>query len=238
MESWRAGYAETCKSGSEGSTAKPNTVMYHGRVALTLLILPGTYFDEGTGQRENLFFSRRQQENHIELLHQVTEHTMVDLMDRYVGLEWERRFDALEAVRAQERSITENEAPHGVSLGEAGREYPVWAGVRRTDEQRSAVGYYARYEPDEPQVEVGVDPQKQRVKFRPIIADLPHAEAQELAEFFKDYLAEFRTLQALKNFVEDSLNQRETAQTLPEPEIGLPEEDSPRPPDLSLDLSL
>jgi hypothetical protein len=204
----------------------------------THLILPGTYFDEDTGQRENLFFSRRQHENHIELLHQVTEHTMVDLMDRYVGLEWERRFDALEAVRAQERSITENEPPHGVSLGEEGREYPVWAGVRRTDEQRSAVGYYALYEFDERQVEEGADPKKSRVKFRPLVADLTHAEAQALADFFKDYLSQGHTLQALQTAVENWLNQRERADPPPGPEIDLPEEDFPPAPDLSLDLSL
>jgi hypothetical protein len=202
------------------------------------LILPGTYFDEATGQRENLFFSRRQQENHIELLHQVTEDTMVDLMDRYVGLEWGRRFDALEAVRAQERSITENEPPHGVSLGEEGREYSVWAGVRRADDSHSAVGYYTLYEPDERQIEDDADPRKPRVEFRPLIADLSHAEAQALADFFKDYLSQGHTLQALMTSVEDWLNRRERVDPLPEPEIGQPEDDYPLVPDLSLDLSL
>src|SRR5258708_4345308 len=71
----------------------------------THIILPGTYFDEGQGQRENLFFSRNKRENHIDLLHQVSESTLTTLMDRYVGPEWEQRFDALEAVREQQRAV-------------------------------------------------------------------------------------------------------------------------------------
>lgn len=35
-ENWRAGYAETCTSGSEGRVAKPRVVIHARRVALTL----------------------------------------------------------------------------------------------------------------------------------------------------------------------------------------------------------
>jgi len=56
-------------------------------------------YDEAHGERVPLFFSRNRKENHVELLHGITEQKMSDLMDRYVGLDWERRYDELSAVR-------------------------------------------------------------------------------------------------------------------------------------------
>jgi hypothetical protein len=202
----------------------------------THVILPGTYFDEGQGQRENLFFSRNRQENHIELLHRTTEGVMVNLMDRYVGLEWEQRFDALEAVREQQRGIMEAEPPHGFSVDEEGQEAPIWAGVRRTDENTSAAGYYARYLPNARQISDGADPDEAQVEFRPLISGLDHENAHGMVDIFKDYLAEYRTLQALEAFAQDVVKQHEMEIEDDEPEFVEREDDLSPTRDWSLDL--
>jgi hypothetical protein len=202
----------------------------------THVILPGTYFDEGQGQRENLFFSRNKRENHIELLHHTTESVMVNLMDRYVGLEWEQRFDALEAVRQEQQAIVEAEPPHGMSVDEEGQEAPIWAGVRRTDENTSAAGYYARYLPDTRQISDGADPDEAQVEFRPLITRLDHENAEGMADIFKDYLAEYRTLQALETFAQDVVKQHEKELEDDEPEWIEPEDNIPPARDMTLDL--
>lgn len=202
----------------------------------THCILPGTYFDEGTGQRENLFFSRNKRENHIELLHRTTEGVMANLMDRYVGLEWEQRFDALEAVRKQQRTIVEAEPPHGMSVNEDGQEVPIWAGVRRTDENTSAAGYYARYLPGARQVSDGADPDEAQVEFRPLITGLDHVAAQDIADIFKAYLAEYRTLAVLEAFTQDVVKQHAMEFEDDESEFAEREDDLPPARDWSLDL--
>jgi hypothetical protein len=98
----------------------------------THIVLPGTVYDEEHGQRVPLFFSRNRKVNHIEMLHDVTEQTMVAQMERYVGPDWEQRYDELAAVREQERTITEAE-PHGLILDDKGESWNVWCGTRRTD---------------------------------------------------------------------------------------------------------
>jgi hypothetical protein len=187
------------------------------------------------GQRENLFFSRNKRENHIELLHRMSESEMANLMDRYVGPEWEQRFDALEAVREQQRAVVEAEPPHGMSIDEEGQEAPSWAGVRRTDENTSAAGYYARYLPDERRVSDGADPDEARIEFRPLITGLDHERAQGMADIFKDYLAEYRSLAALESFTQDVVKQHEAELAVDAPEIEL-EDNTPPGRDLSLDL--
>ncbi len=190
----------------------------------THCILPGTYFDEGLGQRENLFFSRNKRENHIELLHRTTEGVMASLMDRYVGLEWEQR------------AVVETELPHGISIDEEGQEAPIWAGVRRTDENTSAAGYYARYLPDARQVSDGADPDEAQIEFRPLILRLDHQNAQGMADIFKEYLAEYRTLQALEIFAQDVVKQHEMEIEDDEPEWIEPEDNTAPARDMTLDL--
>lgn len=192
----------------------------------THVILPGTYFDEGQGERQNLFFSRNRRENHIELLHRTTEGVMVSLMDHYVGREWEQRFDALETIRKQQRAVVEAEPPHGFSVDEEGVEPPIWAGVRRTDEHTSAAGYYAPYLPDARQVNDGADPDEAYLAFRPLIAGLDHAVAQDMADRFRQHLAQHHTLQALEVFVRDVVKQHERAL----------EDNTPPARELTLDL--
>jgi hypothetical protein len=145
----------------------------------THIVLPGTVYDEEHGQRVPLFFSRNRKVNHIETLHDVTERTMVEQMERYVGPDWERRYDQLATVREQERAIAETE-PHGEMLDEKSKSWDVWCGTRRTDEQQTAVGFYRWYA-----VTTEDDPDALRLEFRPLVSGLPH----EQAAFFAQVLA-------------------------------------------------
>ena len=145
----------------------------------THLVLPGTYYDADEGRRKPLYFSRNREVNHIEMLHEVTQENMVALMDRYVGLEWELRYDALAAVREQQEQVARIEEAHGHEP-EIG---PVWAGVRRTDEDTSAVGFYGYFANREGQT---------TLQFRPVRDDLDHEEAELLAIQLKDQLRERR----------------------------------------------
>lgn len=148
----------------------------------THLILPGTYFDEGLGERVPLFFSRNKKVNHIEMLHDVTEQTMREHMDRYVGPEWEQRYDQLAAMREQQRSVTEQSAD-GVFVEEDGRLWPVWGGVRRTTEHVSTAGYYRQF-PGEKDGET-------MLEFRPLIQDLDHELADVIGDVFATHLRAF-----------------------------------------------
>lgn len=69
----------------------------------THVVLPGTFYDEGLGERTPLYFSRNRSVDHITLLHDLTEQQMAVQMERYVGLDWERRVDDLERVREAEQ---------------------------------------------------------------------------------------------------------------------------------------
>jgi hypothetical protein len=145
----------------------------------THIILPGTVYDEEHGQRVPLFVSRNRKVNHIDLLHDVTERSMVAQMERYIGLDWERRYDELAAVREQERQIVADE-PHSVMLDDQGESWQVWCGTRRTDEQQTAVGFYRHYPaPTED------NPDALQLEFRPLVSGLLH----EQAAFFVQVLA-------------------------------------------------
>lgn len=141
----------------------------------THIVLPGTVYDEEHGQRVPLFFSRNRKVNHIDLLHDVTERTMSAQMERYVGPDWEQRYDELAAVREHERQIVEAE-PHGLMLDDKGESWNIWCGTRRADEQQTAIGFYRWYgaatedEPDALQLE-----------FRPLATGLTHEQAAFLA---------------------------------------------------------
>src|SRR5690606_24954951 len=116
---------------------------------------------------------------HIDMLHMITQDNMADLMDRYVGLEWEQRYDALVAVREQQEQVVHIEEAHGYEP-EIGA---VWAGVRRTDEDSSAVGLYGHFQNRENQT---------TLQFRPVMGDLDHEEAEVLAIQLKEQLHERR----------------------------------------------
>ena len=126
----------------------------------THVVLPGTYYDDGLGERVPLYFNRNKSVDHIAMLHDLTERQVADQMDRYVGPDWERRYDDLEAARTAQLAITEQHT-HGTF--EADDEaFDFWVGSRRTDEQMSAAGYYRTVEDDE-------------VEFRPLIPSVSFA---------------------------------------------------------------
>jgi hypothetical protein len=143
----------------------------------THVVLPGTYYDADEGQRKPLYFSRNREVNHIDMLHEVTQENMVALMDRYAGRDWEQRYDMLAEIREQQEQVATIEEAHGYEP-EIG---PVWAGVRRTDEDTSAVGFYGNFQNREGQT---------TRQFRPVLADLDHEEAELLAMQLKDQLRE------------------------------------------------
>ena len=101
---------------------------------------------------------------------------MADLMDRYAGRDWEQRYDALATERERQQQVVDEEEAHGTWDSE-----PVWAGVRRTDDDMSAAGVYGFFEDREG---------KKRLQFRPVQPDLDHEEAERLAERLKDLLKE------------------------------------------------
>jgi len=137
----------------------------------THVVLPGTYYDDGLGERVPLYFSRNQTVNHIEMLHRLTEWQVAEQMDRYVGHDWEQRYDLLAAVRDVEREVSADE-PHGEFI-EDELAIPFWYGTRRTDERVSAMGYYRTVQRDDAQDEV---------QFRPLVSGLQHDEAELLAK--------------------------------------------------------
>jgi hypothetical protein len=142
----------------------------------THIVLPGTVYDEEHGQRVPPFFSRNRKVNHIEMLHDVTERTMAEQMEHYVGPDWEQRYDELTAVREHECQIIADE-PHGVMLDDQGASWDVWCGTRRTDERQTAVGFYRHYPaPTED------DPDALRLEFRPLVSGLSHEQAAFFAQ--------------------------------------------------------
>lgn len=145
----------------------------------THVVLPGTYYDADEGRRKPLYFSRNREVDHIEMLHEVTQENMAALMDRYVGRDWEQRYDALAEIRERQEQITYIEEAHGhePELG------AMWAGVRRSDEDTSAVGVYGFFKNREGET---------ALQFRPVMADLDHDEAKLLAIQLKEQLRERR----------------------------------------------
>jgi hypothetical protein len=145
----------------------------------THIVLPGTYYDADEGRRKPQYFSRNRSVDHIELLHEVTQKNMVELMDRYAGRDWEQRYDALATIREQQEQVAYIEEAHGQEpdIG------AVWAGVRRTDENTSAVGVYGFFKNREGET---------TLQFRPMMPNLDHEEAELLALHLKEQLRERR----------------------------------------------
>jgi hypothetical protein len=108
--------------------------------------------------------------DHIALLHQLTEVQMAEQMERYVGPDWEQRFDDLAAARQAQLGVT-NRPAHGL-ITEGGGEWEFWCGTRQTDEQTSATGYYSYVPINETDAEL---------QFRPLIKGLSHEDAEQMA---------------------------------------------------------
>jgi hypothetical protein len=155
----------------------------------THVLLPGTYFDEGKGERVPLYFSRNRKVDHIDMLHRSAEASMAELLEQYVGRDWEQRMDALEAVRAQQRAIVQT-APHLSIADEQGIPWDTWIGVRRTTAQHAAVGYYRYYPKDEESAEPTLSEDAVKLEFRPLIRGLEHHHADLLASIAAQHCRE------------------------------------------------
>jgi hypothetical protein len=192
----------------------------------THVILPGTYFDEGDGQRVPLFFSRNRAVDHIEMLHRCTEIQMANLLEHYVGPDWEQRYDVLEAVREQQRQVVER-TPDGEVIDEAGQLWSIWAGVRCTTEELSAAGTY-RYFPTEDGAQL---------EFRPLLLNIPHEMADAVAETFALHLRMYPdpTLEKLGSFAERLYADLKDGGTSALSELGL---ERPIEPDHGISLDL
>jgi hypothetical protein len=143
------------------------------------IILPGTYFDEGTGERMPLYFNQNKHEKHIDLLHQMTQEHTIDLMERYVGPEWEQRFDEIDAERERQQQTFCEEPYQNVW-----EDSPVWSGARQIDEHTSAVGMYGLFPDDLEQ------PDQKVLRFRAMLTGLPHDQADIFARYLSSTLKE------------------------------------------------
>ncbi len=202
----------------------------------THVVLPGTVFDEGEGERSPLYFSRNKHENHIDLLHRVTEGAMAEQMERYVGLDWERRYDSIEVVREQQRQVTEAE-PHGGLIDDQERTWPMWFGTRRTDEQTTAAGYYRFYPVDSKSTQTTFEPDEVALEFRPLATGLTHDRAELLIRAVADHADRHPdiTLDEMMDLVEHfgALSPEELDRVLdhaPEPPAVTQPEEEPDPP--------
>ncbi len=131
----------------------------------THVVLPGTVWSEESGERINLYFSQSKKVDHIAMLHDVTEQNMAEMLDRYVGLDWEQRIDALEALHEEQKQIIREE-PHGIGLFDD-EPVPFWGGVRQADEANCAIGYYL--------------PIDDEIVFRPVASGLSREQAERLS---------------------------------------------------------
>lgn len=147
----------------------------------THVVLPGTIWSEEQGERINLYFSQSRKVDHIEMLHDVTEQHMAEMLDRFVGLDWERRYDALESLREEQKQITEAE-PHGFHVSEDGNHVPFWGGVRQVDEENCAVGYYMPLAGEDGAI---------RIQFRPVVVGLDRHYAGHLSAVVAERLSQY-----------------------------------------------
>lgn len=159
----------------------------------THIVLPGTYYHADEGRRVPLYFSRNKSVNHIEMLHTITEDQMTQLMDHYVGLDWEQRYDTLEQQRQQQKQVVESE-PHG--FFEDGEEMkPFWCGIRQYAEDNCAIGYSIPVE--------NKHTDELEIQFRPIANGLDAKYAQELSSGMPAILAEQdQNIDQLEHYIE------------------------------------
>jgi len=147
----------------------------------THVVLPGTVWSEEHGERINLYFSQSKKVDHIEMLHDVTEQHMADMLDRYVGLDWEQRFDTLESLRQEQKRITEAK-PHGFHIDEDGEHIPFWGGIHQVDEETCAVGYYMPFAGEDGEASI---------EFRPVAMGLDRHYAERLSAVVTERLRQY-----------------------------------------------
>ena len=182
----------------------------------THVVLPGTVWSEESGERIPLYFSRNKKVNHIDMLHDVTEQNMADMLDRYVGLDWEKRMDVLEAKRAEQKRIIADE-PHGYHITEDGERLPFWGGVRQVDEAQCAVGYYIPFVSEDGD---------ETIQFRPVANGLDTDHAERLSTYVASGLHEYPDVNQLTLYRETINVLLEEHEDIPTPQ---PSRSAPSP---------
>jgi hypothetical protein len=180
----------------------------------THIVLPGTVWSEESGERVALYFSQNKKVDHIEMLHDVTEQNMADMLGRYVGLDWEQRINALEALREGQKQVTETE-PHGFHFDEEGKHVPFWGGVRQVDERNCAVGYYMPFADDNGAISI---------QFRPVAAGLDRHYAEQLSAVVAEGLHQHpnNQLALYQETIRTMLEEGHEDVQPPQPTVGLP----------------
>jgi hypothetical protein len=180
----------------------------------THVVLPGTAWSEEHGERINLYFSQSKKVDHIEMLHDVTEQHMAEMLDRYVGLDWEQRYDALEVLREEQKRMTESES-HGFQVSEEGEPIPFWGGVRQMDEENCAVGYYLPFENDEGEFSV---------QFRPLATGLDRQYAERLSAALVQEMSRYpdHRLELYQETIRAMLEAEQEVIEPPQPTVGQP----------------
>ena len=175
----------------------------------THVILPGTYESWADGERLPLYMNRNKRENHIDLLHQVSQQQMAHLLNRYVGLDWEQRYDTL----MQERNRTEeipvpipftmpddfdwlshkpDIPPHFQKTDQDGSPTQVWLASHPdlfTD--RHHLGFIFRWEYEGKMVQ----------EFNPGISDLSMEEMKELSNYLLGVLQRDNGIEMAERFM-------------------------------------
>lgn len=178
------------------------------------VVLPGTAWSEEVGERVALYFSQNRKVDHIAMLHEVTEQNMADMLNRYIGLDWEQRHDALEALREQQKQITQAES-HGYHISEDGESIPFWGGVRQVDEENCAVGYYMPFEDDEGGVSI---------QFRPLATGLDRPFAERLSAAVVQEMSRYpdHRLELYQETIPAMLEAEQEVIEPPQPTVGQP----------------
>jgi hypothetical protein len=156
----------------------------------THIILPGSYASWADGGRLPLYMNRGKGENHIALLHQVVEGQTERLLERYVGLDWERRFDAAHTpasiaeantppLNPQDWPLADpaalpEEAPHAQFTDSEGQSWQVWVATQEDvfAEDEHQVGFLLS----------GVNPAEEP-RFVPRIVGLRREQAEAIADY-------------------------------------------------------
>ncbi len=153
----------------------------------THVILPGTYDSWADGGRLPLYMNRGGRDNHIELLHRVVEQQAEQLLERYVGPDWEQHFDArhppaspVPLFNPLEGSADHpDEPPHARFTDSQGQVWQTWVATRTDlfEDDTQQVGFLV----------TGSQPDAEP-RFVPQVSQLAPAEADALAGYMRRLL--------------------------------------------------
>jgi hypothetical protein len=79
---------------------------WSGCVQRFRVVLPGTFDSFADGTRLPLYMNHSKRETHIDLLHHIAQREIVLLLDREVGFDWERQYNAWTLAQEQTPSAT------------------------------------------------------------------------------------------------------------------------------------